>query len=374
MEGEELQRLRAVFADRLARSQQGTHPTDRSAAEEGVAVAYRSAGYSPPRSIIWCDSPLAIERSRKLAWARLAPGKVIKEEVVDTAILRAWRNLHELAPARQIRAVQEGIAIHARAAGSFAPLNVALDQQSAGVAWTFKVMLGTLRQRLGNWVAWRRTAKYVPFRDSRWLPHDSIGILSVDAYLNELGGIGREQTAMRGLQAVALNAGAMVAHERVCWLSERPVQLLLNERGDLHNPKGPAVRYADGWSMFAWKGVVVVPWIIEHPERIDERVIALEHNPLVRRCLIDIMTPAKYVASGAVKRAAVDRVGTLWRKRWFDSDLWAAVEVVNGSPEPDGTFKHYFLQVPPEMTSPLEAVAWTYGMTPERYLQLVRRT
>ena len=74
-------------------------------------------------------------------------------------------------------------------------------------------------------------------------------------------------------------------------------------------------------------------------------------------------------------RFADDRAGTLWRKQWGDWwNAWAAVEVVNGTPEPDGTMKHYFLQVPPEIRTPTEAVAWTYGMSAERYATLDRRT
>ena len=41
----------------------------------------------------------------------------------------------------------------------------------------------------------------------------------------------------------------------------------------------------------------------------------------------------------------------------------AAVEIVNGTPEEDGTFKRYFLQVPANMRSAREAVAWTYGLS-----------
>ena len=48
-------------------------------------------------------------------------------------------------------------------------------------------------------------------------------------------------------------------------------------------------------------------------------------------------------------------------------------QVVNGTPEPDGTYKHYFLQVPPTMRTPREAVAWTYGLS-ERHYRLAMRT
>jgi hypothetical protein len=73
-------------------------------------------------------------------------------------------------------------------------------------------------------------------------------------------------------------------------------------------------------------------------------------------------------------RFAEDETGILWRKTWLASDAWAAVEVINATPEPDGTRKHYFLQVPPNLRTAREAVAWTYGIAPERYDRLVMRT
>jgi hypothetical protein len=48
------------------------------------------------------------------------------------------------------------------------------------------------------------------------------------------------------------------------------------------------------------------------------------------------------------------------------------VEVVNGTPEPDGTHKRYFLQVPPTVRTPREGVAWTYGLSERQYRPVVR--
>jgi hypothetical protein len=43
------------------------------------------------------------------------------------------------------------------------------------------------------------------------------------------------------------------------------------------------------------------------------------------------------------------------------------VKVVNSTAEPDGTFKNYFLCVPPTMKTCLEAVAWTNYMKADKY-------
>ena len=62
------------------------------------------------------------------------------------------------------------------------------------------------------------------------------------------------------------------------------------------------------------------------------------------------------------------------QRLWRDGDVWAAVEVVNGTPESDGMRKHYFLQVPPEIHSARAAVAWTYGLNEHEYRGLILRT
>jgi hypothetical protein len=43
------------------------------------------------------------------------------------------------------------------------------------------------------------------------------------------------------------------------------------------------------------------------------------------------------------------------------------VKVKNSTAEPDGTYKDYYLRVPPWMRTPSEAVSWTFGMIPYEY-------
>lgn len=39
----------------------------------------------------------------------------------------------------------------------------------------------------------------------------------------------------------------------------------------------------------------------------------------------------------------------------------------NATAEADGTFKEYFLRVPPSITRARDAVVWTFGMRPSQY-------
>ena len=43
------------------------------------------------------------------------------------------------------------------------------------------------------------------------------------------------------------------------------------------------------------------------------------------------------------------------------------VEVLNATPEPDGSRKTYYLRVPPGTRTARAAVAWTFGLAADAY-------
>jgi hypothetical protein len=43
------------------------------------------------------------------------------------------------------------------------------------------------------------------------------------------------------------------------------------------------------------------------------------------------------------------------------------VKVKNSTAEPDGTFKDYFIRVPPITKTPQEGIAWTFGLDGKTY-------
>ena len=50
-----------------------------------------------------------------------------------------------------------------------------------------------------------------------------------------------------------------------------------------------------------------------------------------------------------------------------NDDPYTVVRVVNSTAEPDGTFKIYYLTVPPDMKTAKQAVAWTFRMNEKDY-------
>jgi hypothetical protein len=226
-----------------------------------------------------------------------------------------------------------------------------------------------LRTRLAGLFVPRKRAS-LSFASSSFAFHSAPSLGPLE-YFHDVCGLQRQTEALRGLWQIADNASWIAPHRHVCWLSERPQVVRHDARGRLHCADGPAVSYADGWSACAWKGVLVPSWIIEHPEFVTVRAISAAQDPQIRRCMIDVLTPERFIAGGGAYRVSEDEAGVLWRQRWR-WEAWAAVEVVNGTPEPDGTIKRYFLQVPANMRSAREAVAWTYGLPEQRYRPVLR--
>jgi hypothetical protein len=341
----------------------------RALAEKGVAVAYGAVGLLSPERIVWCRSPIEIERSRRANWHAWLPGECVKHRIVDCVIHAVGQNVWRALPTGLDWGVFRAVSRPADQPAAVRAVAAVVSAATQDVPWPLRTILARAVRRL----KWDDVAPYVPFDVASWGETEFRQLLGTYEYLDTWVGPLRETVPLRGLWSIALNAGWVVAHERVCWLSERCLDLGIDAQGRLHSATGPALRFADGWTYYAWKGIPVPDWFIEDAASITRARISRMHDPVLRRCMIEIMTPERYVATGGAACVATDGAGRLWQCRW-GLDTWNVVEVVNGTAEPDGTKKKYYLQVPPGIRTPTEAVAWTYGINAERYGQLKLRT
>src|SRR5262249_26965433 len=61
---------------------------------------------------------------------------------------------------------------------------------------------------------------------------------------------------LRGPMELARSAGWWWwPHRDAVLLGERPESVRLDDQGRLHDPRGPALAYPDGWAVWAWHGV-----------------------------------------------------------------------------------------------------------------------
>jgi hypothetical protein len=355
------------YRARWASIGRSTEPADRGAAEDGVRLGYRAAGFRPPARLVWCESPVAL--SHLTCQASRTDGPNLKSAIVDRlrrqVALRVGRRVDKRVQAAVESAVSPTDTLVASAAD-------AVMQSAAQVNASLLERIRRGRSLLSPW-SLRALLGWQGFRHNAIGQHDLSWLATYDYYRNVLGLIA-ETEPLLGLTQMATGLGWAQPHEHTCWLADRPNLLRGDTSGRLHDASGPALRFADGWSVWAWKGVEVPSWVIEQPEQITLASIDLESNVQVRRCMIEIMTPQRYVRLGGAVRVAEDETGILWRKAWLASDTWSAVEVTNATPEPDGTHRRFFLQVPANTRTAREAVAWTYGLRADKYAQLVVRT
>ncbi len=183
----------------------------------------------------------------------------------------------------------------------------------------------------------------------------------------------KEPVPLDGLLAIGRSCGWWLPFDRAVILSERYCVLHLDEQGDPHCETGPAIVWPDGRQLFYWHGV----WLgngdedlIVAPERITVERIREHANAEIRRVMIDRYGHERYIRDAGAEKVAVDDWGTLWRAPVEGDEPLMMVEVLNATPEADGSFAKYWLRVPPTVRTPLEGVAWTHNVPPEVYRSL----
>ncbi|GLW05194.1 hypothetical protein Misp01_03240 [Microtetraspora sp. NBRC 13810] len=172
---------------------------------------------------------------------------------------------------------------------------------------------------------------------------------------------------LAGLRQVAGGAGWWWPYERVAIVTERPVELHRDDAGRLHRGDGPAMAFSDGFALHAWHGMPVpadfgAAMTALTPSRIRE-----EENAELRRVMLEHFGFDRYLAESGAEAQQSDETGVLWRIELPGDEPLVMVEVVNSTPEPDGTSRTYFLRVPPWVRRAREGVAWTFGMTEGDY-------
>jgi hypothetical protein len=138
--------------------------------------------------------------------------------------------------------------------------------------------------------------------------------------------------------------------------------------GRLHRTDGPAVEWESGARFWFWRGQHVEQWVVENPDRIGAGGIMRARTSSWRQCLLDRFGVDRFLGVTNARLLGADRYGKLWRLDGGET----MVEVENGTPEPDGTRRRFLLQVPPEVATAHEAVAWTFGLPPARYAEIMR--
>ncbi|RMI46415.1 hypothetical protein EBO15_07300 [Actinomadura harenae] len=333
-----------------------TGPGDRARAEAGVTAAYTAAGLDAPERFLWVESPaqgalaaaVLAGRADVLRAAGLDVPDVPSDagaSVRDAVRTRPWEAAR--AAAYERLGPQEWAPSWARTA---APLWDRVQQ-----------IVIRVRQAIGDLAGEEGSRAEAVLRaatlDAVLGQHDAAWLAQFDA----LG------TLPAGLAEVARNAGWWWPYERLVIIAPRPSELHRDEPGRLHRGDGPALAFPDGLALHAWRGMPIPADFVASLTGLTREQIDRESNAELRRVMLEIFGYDRYLAETGAKPVHQDETGILWRiALWGDEDV-VMVEVVNSTPEPDGTYRQYFLRVPPSTRTAREGVAWTFGVEAADY-------
>ena len=72
-------------------------------------------------------------------------------------------------------------------------------------------------------------------------------------------------------------------------VSDRPDRIVRDDAGQLHSETGPAMRWRDGWSIYAWHGTQIPGEWIEQRDTLDPMIALTHENVEQRRCAAEII-------------------------------------------------------------------------------------
>ncbi|MFJ7524772.1 hypothetical protein YW3DRAFT_00924 [Streptomyces sp. MnatMP-M77] len=320
-----------------------TGRADRAAAEAGVRRAYRTAGLAEPDRIIWAASPrAAVETVEKLADA----GRSVREEVRTRPWAEERRRMYdELGPAGW--------------AALWSATGAQLWETTGALAERIRTgVVADLAPRPGD-----ESAVRLVLLDAVLGQHDAAWLAAFD---------GRGER-LRGLAEVARNAGWWWPYEHAVVITERPDVLHRDEAGRLDHGEGPALAYGDGFALHAWRGMPVPAAFLAELSSLTPERIRAEENAELRRVMLEYYGYDRYLTESGAEPVHRDETGILWRIALAGDEDVVMVEVVNSTPEPDGTYRTYWLRVPPATRTAKDGVAWTFGLDGAAYAP-VRQT
>jgi len=391
------------FAHQWSTDRTSGAPADRPRVEDAIRCAYRAEGLQPPQAVLWFDSPLAGALAQSILWmhGHNSGGRWKKSlQRADKAISRQCyekfrTNVHEHfdEPGPNVWDVER---MRDETISAALQNNIAAGQWS-GVqqSWPtiFEHTATAAHHQLGATADHCHRAN---IHTAGWDNARSQGRWDPLAESATLAALGVKTPSVRGLLEVARRAGWWWAMDTVAVVTEPPQLIATDEQGRAHHEAGPAIRYRDGYSVYAWHGINVPADLIETGWTAEQ--IMNEPNVEIRRCAVERIGWEVFLAQlGAEPIASAPDPGNPGHMlHLYDPPEALVTDVLaqgsrtfrirtraqrsrvllctNGSVERDGTRRRYGLMVPAHHEDPVAAAAELYGIGVEVYRNLeVRR-
>lgn len=177
---------------------------------------------------------------------------------------------------------------------------------------------------------------------------------------------------LEGFMELAQHCGWLNMYEDVVVFQDRPEGLKFDDQKRLHSEDGPAILYSDGYAVYSWHGVAIPSAWIESREELTAKEALSWDNIEQRRCACEIIGWANVLRELNARTIDVDdnpMIGTL-----VEVDIPEVGENEKFLKVLCGTGREFAIPVPPDMTTALEANAWTYGLDGDILRELEVRT
>ncbi|MGI5327322.1 DUF6745 domain-containing protein [Actinomadura nitritigenes] len=355
-----------------------TDPADRARAEAGVAATYAAAGLAAPERFVWVPSPArGAVAAAVLGGHEAALRKAGLDDLLDLAradLGEGTAGASVLADVRTRPWEAERTAACSEQGPEQWPRTWA---ETGGLLWNQVQSLVTrVRGAIGEQAQGRsaRAGNLMPTPEEN-AAESILRAATLDAVLGQhdapwlalFESVGRLDWALAGLAEAARSSGWWWPYERLVIMSERPRELHRDEPGRLHRGDGPALAYPDGFSLHAWRGMPIPPDFVASLTGLTADRISAEENAELRRVMLEIFGYDRYLAETGARPLHQDETGVLWSIDLPGDEPVVMVEVVNSTPEPDGTHRTYYLRVPPSTRTARAGVAWTFGVDEADY-------
>jgi hypothetical protein len=267
-----------------------TARADREAAERAVVQAYTIVGLPAPTRFVWVKSPMAgavaaaqcanifqsvnqrvwrkpQEFMSKKLWGKAQDSNAIDQWIeIDNFItkspLMGLRNNVMMPICQQIVDQQSEKNQQARASvfvsGRHSASNLSAEVWNGTMTALRAELSAKENQRLESAPTWERITEQLQACGFGGM--DAIFLALLDyAHL-----AGFQLRDIEGISNVAKSAGFWWSFNDFCILSDRPKTIALNKQGQLHQERGMAVEYLDGWGVYSLNGRKVTRDVAEN--------------------------------------------------------------------------------------------------------------
>jgi hypothetical protein len=269
-----------IFGEKWYKIGTSTAPSNRQQAENGIHLLYKQIGLKPPKEIMWFNSPKTMHTN-------------IADHTQSYRIIKLQNNLI-LATLREMNI--DNTFLQAMIHRMFASYRNKTHKS------IYDNVTGSLPKR----------GRFQVLGEGTWLY-----IIPLLDFMCQTLELKREAQAIVGLIKILKHSGGYVPLDDVCYISERPTALHLDDKGYPHCDDGLAIGYPDGWGVYAWHGVRISEYVIMRPHEITPQGIVSEDNHEVATSMLERYGEDRFMKEGGFRIIERDRFGHSIRNYYF---------------------------------------------------------